>query len=118
MQNNNLTINGVSYERWQESDNRSVYIAADHSIAKPHTLTLGRVVPQSAAASAKVRAKLSRTVDTTVSGTAGTGALIAEVNVSVPGGVQDEQILKDLQTELATFFQGTEFQALLLKQEI
>lgn len=119
MQNNVITSNGVEYERWQESDNRSVYIAADHSVAKPHTLTLGRVVPTAPAASSKVRAKLSRTVDTTSpTGVVGYAPLITELNVSVPAGVVSESTLTKLRDDLVAFISGEEFKSLLVKQEI
>lgn len=81
MQNNTISVDGVNYERFQEYPDRSIYTADGHTIANPHVLTLGRVVPASNDASIKTRVKHSLTV-TKSDGTKGT--IILETNVSYP----------------------------------
>lgn len=81
MQNNTISVDGESYERFQEYPDRSIYTANGHTIGTPHLLTLGRVVPASNDASIKTRVKHSRTIKKS-DGTLGT--IILETNVSYP----------------------------------
>lgn len=51
MQSNTIAVtradtSTVTYTRFSDSENKSTYIAGDHTIALPHTLTLNRVFPK------------------------------------------------------------------------
>lgn len=82
MQNNQIAIDGVTYERFQEYPDRSIYTTNGHSIGRPRLLTLGRVIPTSPDSTIKSRFKHSRVVTDAVAGR--TGTIIIETNISYP----------------------------------
>lgn len=83
MQPNLITVGASNYERFQEYPDRSVYTTNGHTIANPHLLTLGRVVPAAAGdTNVKTRYKHSRVV--TDGATGKTGSIIIETNISAP----------------------------------
>lgn len=115
MQKNNLTINGVDYERFQEYPERTVYTAVDHTIANPHILGLSRVDVSGTDASVKTRAKFSRKI--THPTTAANRDIIVTVEVSFPQwaipAVVDAEV-----AALASFLTSQEAQDLYHKQSI
>lgn len=87
------------YSRYDEYQNRSVYIGAEHNPAKRDTLTFYRSFPKQVGdfkGVAKSSFKIS--VDETVTGVNGlsqiTSPFIVEVNFSIPLGVSDAERIR------------------------
>lgn len=115
MQNNIITIGEITYDRFQELPDRSVYTHPDHTIGKQHIMSLSRVVPTSEGATARIRTKFVRDVVRDVTGEK--GSIYTTIEVSRPVWASDIAVSAESATA-AAFMQGTEFSALLSKQSI
>lgn len=94
MQSNTIAVtrgdtSTVTYTRFSEEPNKSVYVAGDHTPALPHTLSISRVFPKPT----KDFAGVSRTRYKVTKGIALASGqvvnLIAEVNFDYPVGVAE-----------------------------
>lgn len=96
--NNGTPVNST-FTRFEEFQNRSVYVESTHSMAQRSTLSLYRTFPKQSGnfrGVSKSSIKFSR--DFTVTGVDGSSTImspfIAEVSFSIPLGVTDAEILE------------------------
>lgn len=92
---NNATLVDIDYDRFDQYQNRSVYIAETHTIAAPDTLTLYRTFPKTSGnylGQMKVTSKFSKTISVPgVDGSDVQGPLILEISASMPVGATSAQ---------------------------
>lgn len=103
---NNGTPVNVTYSRFEEYQNRSVYVDAAHTMAQKSTLSLYRTFPkQSGNFRGVTKSSIKFSRDFNVSGVDGTSTIvspfIAEVSFSIPLGVTDAEILEIRQRIIA-----------------
>lgn len=103
---NNDTTVSTPYTRFDEYQNRTVYVGENHTLASRDQLTLYRSFPSPSGnfkGVGKSSFKLSR--DFIVDGADGVSQLVSpmiiEVKVSIPIGVSDADVLKMRQTAVA-----------------
>lgn len=94
------------YSRYEEHLNRSVYIAADHTVAAPHTLSFYRTQPKvngNFPGMAKSAVKFSECL--AITGSDGVSTLkiplIAEISFAVPVGTTPAQLMEMRQRSIA-----------------
>lgn len=94
------------YTRYEEHLNRSVYIAADHTMATPHTLSFYRTQPKANGnfpGMAKTAIKFSESL--AITGVDGVSTLkvplISEVSFAVPVGTTPAQLMEMRQRLIA-----------------
>lgn len=115
--NNSVTVDHV-FNRFEEHQNRSVYIGASHQLSARDTLTLYRTFPK-ANGNFKGTGKsaLKFTTDKSVEGVDGTTSLtspiISEVSFSVPVGVSLADMLIARQRLIAILDSDTFMDALM-----
>ena len=121
MQSNQLTVGSTTYEKWQVDVNRSVYVANDSTSVRPHSLSLYRNAETAPGAVKRVRAKISRTVDVslTVSGVTTTKQMpiIAEISIIAPVGVADADTTAVVDL-ISAFITGSAGDLLVTRQDI
>lgn len=115
MQNNTITVGEVTYDRFQEYPDRSVYISPTHTIGRNDLFSLSRVVPTSEGATARVRVKF--VLDIVNPETLEKAAIYATTEVSMPTWA-GETVVEGQALQLALFMQTPEFGQLLSKQSI
>ncbi len=103
---NNATLVAEPFERFEEFQNRSVYIGANHTPEARDTISLYRTFPKKSGnfkGVAKTAVKLSRDVQVTgVDGVSDlTAPFIIDISFSVPVGVSAADVLKYRQTAIA-----------------
>lgn len=103
--NNGTTIDHT-FERYEETQNRSLYVAASHEPTKREMIALYRSMPTRAGNFKGVqKSSFKITKDVNIPGVDNTtevaSAVIIEVNFSVPAGYAPEELLKWRQTVLA-----------------
>lgn len=103
---NNDTTNNETFTRFEEAQNRSVYVGATHSVGSRDTLTLYRTFPKpngNFKGVAKTSVKFSQ--DHQFDGIDGvasiTAPIIVEVSFSIPVGATSAQALEARQKALA-----------------
>jgi hypothetical protein len=110
------------YSRHAESENRSTYIAPDHSVATRNTLTFYRTEPKTVAnyfGTAKVAMKFSKDFTVTLpTGGDGKAPAIAELSVSIPVGVTKENAMALVSRVSDLLSAGTIAEDLISKLEI
>lgn len=112
--NTGVTTN-LSYTRFDEYNNRTVYISENHEAGSPDTLTFYRTLPKVSGSFKGVRKsafKFSRAV--TVPDTTGTdidSAIIMEVSLSLPVGVLKPATLEMRQAVIALLDKDTVMEA-------
>lgn len=106
MQNVNLTVGSKSYDRFQETPDKTTYISDAHTVGDVDLLLLGRTVPTSTTGSAKVRVNL---VQDCMSGTGAdkvnVGRAYANAEMSVPVQATDVDraaLLSDFRAYIAS----------------
>lgn len=115
MQNNDITLGTVHYERFKEYPDRTVYNADDHSILSPHILALSRVELKTVDQFVKSRVKFSRRI-TNADGTK-TGDIIVTADFSYPQWASEAAVTAQL-TQLGLFTASPEAAELVLKQSV
>lgn len=115
MQNNTITAGTVTYERFQEYPDRSVYISPTHKIGHNDLFSLSRVVPTSEGATARVRAKF--VLDIVHPTTNEKASIYATTEVSMPTWANESTVASQA-SQLALLMQTPEFGELLSKQSI
>jgi len=115
MQNNDITLGTVRYERFKEYPDRTVYNADDHSILSPHVLALSRVELKTVDQFVKSRVKFSRRI-TNADGTK-TGDVIVTADFSYPQWASEAAVTAQL-TQLGLFTASPEAAELVLKQSV
>lgn len=115
MQDNTITVGSVTYDRFKEYPDRTVYNAVDHTILNPHLLTLSRVELKTTDSNVKSRVKFTRRA-TNADGTK-TGDIIITADVSFPQWAGDAGVKAEL-GQLAAFLTSDEAESLALKQSI
>lgn len=117
MLDNKLTFGVDSYERHQEYTDRSVYIADDHTVDKPSTVTFGRVIPSigNIKARAKSRIKKLKAVPHPVTGEL--GYVTVEINVERTAFITEDVVASELSSAIAIISDAPTRTA-ILKQEI
>lgn len=98
MQDNSIAVtrgdaSTVTFTRFAEEPNRSTYIAGDHSIALPHTLSLARVLPRPSRDSAGVARTRFKVTKGVVIGEK-TVPIICEVAYDYPVGTSSTDLAK------------------------
>lgn len=114
MQNNQIAVDGVTYERFQEYPDRSIYTTNGHTVVRPRLLTLGRVIPTTPDSAIKSRFKHSRVV-TDAAGRVGT--IIIETNISYPQWAAVVDVNEEV-TRHSKFSASPEAQTLITLQNI
>lgn len=76
---NSFTLEGVTYERFQEYPDRSVYSADGHTAVRPRLLAFSRVLPATDSSAVKSRVKHSFTIRDTVTGKSGVITITTDV---------------------------------------
>lgn len=118
MQDTLITIGTKTYDRFQETPDKTTYVSDLHTVGNIDVLLLGRTVPSSIDGQAKSRVNLIQDI---TSGTGETllnvGRMYASVEFSVPAKatlVQRNAILADLRA----YVNSTSMEDLLHKQSI
>lgn len=114
MQNNQIAIDGVTYERFQEYPDRSIYTTNGHTVVRPRLLTLGRVIPTGPDSSIKTRYKHSRVINDAAGRT---GTIIIETNISYPQWAVDKDVTEEV-TRHNNFGASPEATSLITLQNI
>lgn len=115
MQPNQITLGTMSYERFKEYPDRTVYNADDHSIAHPHVLAFSRVELTNPDSSVKSRVKFSIRA-TSADGTK-TGDVILTTDFSFPQWVGAATVNSQV-AQLTLFLASDEAKELYLKQSV
>lgn len=103
---NNASTTAEAYERFEEFQNRSIYIGANHSPALRDTISMYRSFPtKNGNFNGTQKTAVKLTLDVSVPGVDSETTLIApaivEVSFSVPVGVTQAEILKIRQRAIA-----------------
>lgn len=102
---NTGTTTNVVFTRFEEYQNRAVYIGPGHSLLSRNTLSLYRTLPKASGnfrGTAKSAVKFSKDITVAaVDGTTVVAPLIIEVSISAPVGTTPAQTLENRQSALA-----------------
>jgi hypothetical protein len=114
--NTDITTDHV-FQRFEEFQNRSVYIGPNHTVAGRNQLSFYRTFPkQSGNFRGTAKSAVKFTLDKTVLGVDGSSSIVAplivEVSFSIPVGTTDADILVMRQSALALLDSDTVMQPL------
>lgn len=102
--NNGTDVPSI-YSRYEETQNRSVYITADHTPATREQFTFFRSAPTRTGNFKGVqKSSVKFTKDTEVLGVDGTtlaSAIIVEISFSIPAGIDASRVLRARQVAIA-----------------
>lgn len=106
MQSTTLTVADKTYDRFQETPDKTTYISGTHSVGDVDILLLGRTVPSNIDGQAKTRANLIQDFTTGIGAEKIViGRAYANVEMSVPAKATDidrAALLADLRSYVAS----------------
>jgi len=118
MQNVIITVGTKSYDRFQETPDKTTYVSNVHSVGNVDLLLLGRTVPTTTTGSAKIRANL---IQDCMSGSGAdevnVGRAYANIETSMPVKATDADRAA-LLTDLRAYIASESFAELYNKQSI